>query len=723
MQPACHRGEIFRFGPFEVDVAERVLRKHGVRIRLQTQPFLLLTALLEHSGTVVVREELHRRIWPEHTFVDFEHGLNAAVTRLRRALSDSVAKPRYIETVPKYGYRFCAAVEREVFGNEAPVAPTPAATPNRSFPRWLVAAAVCAAIGVVVLAIVFAVLPWRRPASTSPRSSATPLTAFQGQEIDPALSPDSSQVAFVWNGPKQDNFDIYTMRLGSDKPSRVTVDPAHDLSPAWSPDGRAIAFIRQLNASHGELLLIPATGGPEHKIADITDDEFRESPGRLVSLTWSPDGSAIAASHRQPGDASERIYLFFRTGEMRPLTSPAAPLADHTPAFSSDGRFLAFTRLTGFSAAEIYAVSLDSSLRVASAAHHVSSTNRWCINPVFVPGKKQILYLEAQEPAAHKTLKITAADSSSTAGRTVMLNDEPLDITAGPLEVVYSTVRNDTNIWRARIAAAGEAPSTPERFISSTRFDGNPRYSPDGSKIAFTSSRSGTPEIWVSDADGSNLFRMTNFGGPLVGYASWSPNGQWLTFHARPEGQADLFLMPAAGGPVKRLTTDTADDTMPSFTRDGRSIYFTSARSGQFEVWRMPAGGGPAMQVTTSGAIRSFESVDGQKIFYMTLDGRKIQSVPAEGGPASDVTGPLHTYPSGMAVTSDGVYYEAPPHSGDQRYVRFFSFATGTSKPVVVTNRPFRLGLTVSPRDSYIVFDQVDDLDRDLMLLRDFHPE
>ena len=83
----------------------------------------------------------------------------------------------------------------------------------------------------------------------------------------------------------------------------------------------------------------------------------------------------------------------------------------------------------------------------------------------------------------------------------------------------------------------------------------------------------------------------------------------------------------------------------------------------------------------------------------------------------------MHMYPSGIAVTSEGIYYEAPPHSGDQRYIRFFSFATGTSRPVAVTNRPFELGLTVSPRDPYILFDQVDDLDRDLMLLRDFHPE
>lgn len=718
MQPARHEGEVFRFGPFEVDVTERVLRKHGVRIRLQTQPFLVLAALLENSGNVVTRAELRRRIWPEETFVDFEHGLNAAVTRVRHALSDSVAAPRYIETVPKYGYRFCASIQRNGIGEEAQVGPPPRAASERSLPRWVGVAALLAIIGVIL-----AILPWQRRTSKSLQLKGVPLTAYRGQEIDPALSPDATQVAFVWNGPKQDNFDIYTMRLGSDKPFRITVDPAHDLSPAWSPDGSAIAFIRQLNASRGELLMIPATGGPEHKIADIADDEFRESPARLVSLAWSPDGSAIAASHRRPGDASQRIYLFSRTGKMRPLTSPVAPLGDHTPAFSSDGRVLAFTRLTGFSSAEIYAASLGSNLGMATDARPVSSTNHWCTNPVFLPGQKRILYLEAEEPEAHRTLKITSPNSLSPAAVSVLLNDEPLRVTAGPHEVVYSTVREDINIWRAKVPTAGEAPSIPERIISSTRFDGKPRYSPDGTKIAFTSSRSGTPEIWVSDADGSNPFRLTNFGGPLVGYANWSPDGQWLTFHARPEGQADLFLMPAAGGPVKRLTTDPADDTMPCFVRNGRSIYFSSARSGQFEIWRMPVGGGPAVQITRSGGFRPFESADGQRIFYLNLDGSRIQSVAAGGGPASDVTGPLHIYPSGIAVTSGGIYYEASPHSAVERYIRFFNFETGTSRPVAVASRPFGLGLTVSPDHAYILFDQVDDLDRDLMLLRDFHPE
>jgi Tol biopolymer transport system component len=162
---------------------------------------------------------------------------------------------------------------------------------------------------------------------------------------------------------------------------------------------------------------------------------------------------------------------------------------------------------------------------------------------------------------------------------------------------------------------------------------------------------------------------------------------------------------------------------MPTFAHDGRSIYFASARSGRLEIWRMPPGGGRSVQITTSGGDQPLESADGRTIFYLSVDGTRIQSVPAEGGAASDVTGPLHVYPSGFAVTSEGVYYEAPPHSGDQRFVCFFSFATRTSRPLAVANRPFYIGLTVSPREPYVVFDQIDDLDRDLMLLRDFHPE
>ena len=105
--------KVVRFGVFEVDIGARELRKQGLRLRLQEQPFQVLTALVERAGEVVTREELVRRLWPDSTFVDFDRGLNAAVPRLRQVLSDSAESPRYVETVARRGYRLIAPVHAE----------------------------------------------------------------------------------------------------------------------------------------------------------------------------------------------------------------------------------------------------------------------------------------------------------------------------------------------------------------------------------------------------------------------------------------------------------------------------------------------------------------------------------------------------------------------------------------------------------------------------------
>ena len=112
----------FRFGRFEIDSRTHELRKDGVRLRLQQQPFALLTLMLEHPGELVTRDELRDRLWPEGTFVDFEHGLNAAIKRLRSVLGDNPERPRFIETLHRRGYRFIAKVERVNGQSDVPVA-------------------------------------------------------------------------------------------------------------------------------------------------------------------------------------------------------------------------------------------------------------------------------------------------------------------------------------------------------------------------------------------------------------------------------------------------------------------------------------------------------------------------------------------------------------------------------------------------------------------------
>ena len=340
MQPLAHTAGIVRFGTFEVELAAGVLRKHGTRIKLQTQPFQVLVALLENPGAVVTRDELRRRLWANDTFVDFEHGMNAAVARLRLALVDSAERPRYVETLAKRGYRFIGEVEHPaVVLIDAPRSVS--AVAHGETKRWpaklILATAALVAIAAVALRLI--------PRDPVPPPLSMPLTAFQGSELDPALSPDGRNVAFAWNGEREDNFDIYVLLIGSVTPRRLTRNAADDLHPAWSPDGQTIAFLRRLGDNLAALMLVPSTGGPEHRIAEVRNDEMRRS--RLASLAWSPDGKWLAVSHREQGPAHEGIYLFSLTGEKRQLTSPPEnAFGDHMPSFAPDGRKLAFCRLS-----------------------------------------------------------------------------------------------------------------------------------------------------------------------------------------------------------------------------------------------------------------------------------------------------------------------------------------------------------------------------------------
>jgi cholera toxin transcriptional activator len=138
-------GKVVRFGVFEADLTAGELRKNGMRIRLQEQPFQLLTLLLERPGEMVAREELRKRLWPEDTFVDFDHSLNTAVNKVREALSDAASNPRFVQTVARRGYRFIAPIQTEggqehsTMPSEHSVAvqPTPSqAAPNNGSRDW-----------------------------------------------------------------------------------------------------------------------------------------------------------------------------------------------------------------------------------------------------------------------------------------------------------------------------------------------------------------------------------------------------------------------------------------------------------------------------------------------------------------------------------------------------------------------------------------------------------
>jgi len=713
MQPAAANQSVIRFGAFELDPNGGQLRKSGLRIKLRPQAVEVLILLARRSGEVVSREAIQKELWSDGTIVDFDQGLNFCIRQIRTALGDDADSPRFIETIPRRGYRFLVPVTVSdvapaVLVPESPVAPPSPEGRLRRVPYWISAA-------ILVLAAGFAWYFW--PDRESPVWRSVLLTSYPGSERNPALSPDGSRVAFSWDGQKQDNFDIYVKLIASGAPLRLTTSPAEDLNPVWSPDGGTIAFLRNLGFHRSELLLIPALGGPEQRLAEART-EFR-----LPSLAWSPDGRWLVVSHREREGEPHALFLVSaQTGDKRRLTTvPRMLYGDFAPAFSPDGRSLAFCRLAGHGTSEVHLLRLSRDLTAAGEPRRLSSGGRWATSPVWFGDGRRIAYLSADRFDSRNELRIATVSGSQSAEQ-VAATEDVSELSLGR-HLVYSSKIFETDIWRAEIRPPGVPLSVPERLISSTRPDGHCRYSPDGKRIAFVSGRSGSREIWIAEADGSNAVPLTSFGGPLVVLGDWSPDGRQLVFHARPEGQADLFLIAASGGVPRRITTDPSDDAVPSYSRDGRSIYFSSRRSGRLRIWRMPAGGGEATLISHSeGGLFPIESRDGQTLFYChELPEKGVWKIPAQGGMAERVTGPLSEENCGLAVTDKGIYYAAALDSRNRHSIQFFSFSTGRTRDVVVSDRPMgRVGLSVSPDERFVLFVQQDQSASDLMLIPDF---
>ena len=687
----------YRFGDYEVDSAKRLVFRNDQRLPLTPKAFEVLLALVERSGAVVSKEQLLRLVWPD-TVVE-EISLTRNISVLRKLLGEKPDDHEYIVTVPGTGYRFVAAVERA----DTPVGAARQPASRRVWPL----------IRVTVLLAVVGLLAWYfRPRSAPPVWRAVPLTSFPGFERHPALSPEGNQVAFTWEGEEQNNLDIYVKTIGAGAPLRLTTNRAEDVSPAWSPDGRTIGSLRRLAADRNELRLTPVGGGPERKLSE-TGGEFRTE---LPSLAWSPDGRWLAVSHREPADLANGLFLVSaQTGEKRRLTaSPRGFVGDYTPAFSPDGRSLAFLRLSGWTAGAIYLLPLSGDFSAPGQPQRLTTDGRLVRSPVWTRDGRRIVY------GTDEGLRVIPVSGSRSVEPVPLIEGAIIGLSLGR-HLIYSRQVIDNNIWRAEIRPPGLPLGVPVRLIASTRADNWPRYSPDSKNIVFGSNRSGTWEIWTAQANGSNPLKLTLLQGPSV--MNWSPDGQRIAFHSASDGQTDLFTIPVVGGSPVRLTSDPADDRLPSYSHDGRWIYFQSMRSGRWEVWKMRAEGGEAMQITRSeSGGMPIESPDGKTLYYChKLPEKGIWKVPVQGGEGVQATGPYRPPLCALEVTADGLYYTAAPESDNQYSIAFLSFSTGKSRPVVISDRPIgSLALSVSSDQRFIIYSQSDQSGSDLMLVENF---
>jgi Tol biopolymer transport system component/DNA-binding winged helix-turn-helix (wHTH) protein len=707
------RPAAYEFGGYRLDPLARVLSRQDLPIALAPKSFDLLVLLVERCGRAVERDELIRALWPD-TIVE-EANLTFQISTLRKALGEDGS--RWIETVPKHGYRFSAPV-REVPSPETHSVGTPPA--GGRFPVRRVSYAA----GLLTLVVALAGLAWlQREAPTEgpggPQASvAWPLTAYPGWEGTPTLSPDGSQVAFSWDGPNQDNLDIYVKLVGPGEPHRLTTDPKNDFSPAWSPDGGQIAFLRgQGDSERYDIYLIPALGGAERRLTDIEQAAFRSAPGGL--LAWTPDSRWLAVVGRfGPTEPSQVWLLSTETGGRRLLT-PAGEdqIGDFGMSFSSDGRFLALLRFVTRSVGDVYLLPLAADYSAAGPLVRVTHENRLVGGPAWGAKSDRIFY-SSGGALGYRTLRMLTIDASQLERRA-----EPVPLPAGEHattlasagnRLVYAREQRDTNIWRLPLASSRNG-GAPTLMIASTFDEHNPDFSPDGSKVAFTSTRSGTEEIWVANADGSAAAQMTSVGGPNTSNGRWSPDGRTILFNSRRSGSSDLYVLDVATRAVTRLTEDPTEEYEPRWSRNGTWIYFVSTATGRAEVWKIPSGGGRAVQVTRQGGVAAFESADGRWLYYgKETRPVSIWRVPVDGGEETKVLDGL-SYSFNFAVTDKGIYLLA--RRGPVASIEFFDFATRKTTVLYTLDRPFWFGLALAPDKGSILFSKIDSRNSDLMVV------
>jgi Tol biopolymer transport system component len=561
---------------------------------------------------------------------------------------------------------------------------------------------------------------------------AIPLTSYPGIEAYPAISPDGNMVAFCWDGEKQDNFDIYVQLIGPGKPVRLTTDPAEECMPAWSPDGRWIAFQRFAGKA-SSIHVIPALGGVERKIADISSST---DPAHGCSgLTWSANGKWLIATDRASSNQPPSLYAYaLETGERHSLIStPWASEVDACPSISPDGRNLAFISVrAGGAVGELYVLAVSGELVPLGKPNQLTFKERFSTSPVWTPDGRKILFSSGGVTGDRELwgLGISKGAASGKPQRLAPLEDGySIAIShraQGPQRLVYAREPSDLNVWQVEVSHRGRGlllDSNPRALISSTRWDFDSQFSPDGNKIAFSSDRSGNTELWLCDRDASNAVQLTSLGSVSIG-AAWSPDGRWIAFTSRPRGQADIYVIPAKGGTPRNLTNHPATDRLPTWSPDGKWIYFPSNRTGRFEIWKMPGEGGDAHQVTKDGGAFAIESFDAKSLYYTKADGSgRLWRIAVEGGEETLVLDSLG-HQKAFGVTEEGVYYltGTTDTTGE---VRFLDFRNGQIEPIIRLPRPVYTGFSVSPGPAgsrrSILYTQIDQTASDLMMFEDFH--
>ena len=671
---------LVRFGVFELDLRSGELRKSGARLNLQQQPLQLLSVLLEQPGELVTREELHKRLWPDDTFVDFEHGLNAAVKRLRDTLGDSADSPRFVETVPRRGYRFVAPAS--VPGG--PVAPNGRGA-GRWRARWRWPLVGVGAAGAIALGIwLLLKAPVRVNAGEDAlsarvsRGPVTQLTTGSGLNTEPTLSPNGEWVAYASDRSGEGHLDIWVQRLNGGEPVQLTRDAADEREPTFSADGRLIAF--HSGREGGGIYVMPAHSSGEARLL---------VPGGAHGPRFSPDGRWLAYS-TGPGQFSTdkgagafgKTYLIPSAGgESTQLLPDFVSVA--WPVWSPDGRHLLVTARRAINEdPEWWVVAPDGLAPVKVSGLNMVTGSQFPVRPWSWIEGNRIVYSAALGGDSWNLWDVVIAP------RTWIVTTEQRRLTTAAdlqghasivrgTQLVFSSLTLTVNVWGVPVHAdSGQKVGSPRRVTATSTLQWSPSVSEDGRRLVFGGDRLGTGGLWVRDLETDREVLLVSSRGAISPVIT--ADGSRVAY-VDTERQWAIFAVPPSGGEPEKVCGDCGEGWafVQGWSRDKTRLLYVAYVAGTPEVFVLDLGSGDkrrALQRSPNGLWQAQFSPDDRWISVLeTLhaEGRtKLWVAPFRDGSVPNAD-------EWVAVTRGEDWDDKPRWSPDGNLMYFTSLRDG----------------------------------------------
>jgi Tol biopolymer transport system component/DNA-binding winged helix-turn-helix (wHTH) protein len=653
---------VVRFGVFEVNLRSGELRKHGLRLRIPGQPFKILALLLERPGEAVTREELQKNLWPDDTFVDFEHSLNSAIKKLRAALGDSAESSRYIETLPRLGYRFIAPVDASEPPFVAAVhergSPQPASADQGLYDAQkfainpglgLRSALVFAVLLATIAAAAFLSVSLRRTRALPFETTTTTRLTSDGESLKAAISPDGRYVAHTLIRSGQESLQVRRATMLHDS-EIVPPGPVHYLGVTFSPDNEIVYYVtRTVEAAPAVLYRVPVMGGSAQKMKEGLD-----SP-----ITFSPDGTKFAFVRESAGQSTLMVADLDSGREHRLISRKLPEVLDY-PAWSPDGRIIACTAVDSSTASPRGSDAQIIEVGVLDSAERPLSGQTWgFIRQLawFSDGHGLVMSARGQESGFFQVWYVAYPGGFGRKLTDGLNNRTGASVSADSRRIVTVEESTFSGIWRMRSMQAHD----PEPVVSGSHGSSTPLWTPDG-RIVFEQELNGHRSIWIADADGTNLKQLTLAGNNYD--PSVSGDGRILAYGSDRTGSPAIWTMALDGGSPAMVVKARAE-AMPQFSPDGKWIAYTEIGSGHWPtLWRVASNGGRATELSDRLWLRPAISPDGKWIAGFYADHQlNTQTEPAsiavigiDGGQPSTVIPipPSASISAGIRWTPDG---------------------------------------------------------------------